>query len=693
MSNSVERRSLRRILFVAFSAGVFLAGCVIAIKSFATFADLARAMPLLDQWDQPGLAQFDFAHLVAQHNEHRILFPRLIFAADAAWFGGRNVLNYLTILACVATSFLILLVTARRAGLNGPWLLWAAGVLLALSAWPIQIENFAWGFQTQFVGVFTAGLAAIVAICLPGGGAAGAIAAMLLSAVAVYTMASGAAVPVVVLLLAIACGRPRGQVVAVGLWGVALVGLYLVGYASPPQHSSFGDAGHHPLAIAGHILTQLGAPFGDVVSAIMKIGRPAAAMVVGLAGAVAFAGVGWTIVRAVRDEPRARARLALVGMMGFLLLASGLIAVGRVRFGLDQAFSSRYATPVLLFWMGLVLAIATAGKRARIACAVASVIVIALILRFEGRYVGIAKTWVAQHDMATPAFLSGVADAALLRATYPNPARPLQRRAELLADRLSVFSEDWARWIGTPLADHAAIGPADRCAGTFRFAAPLPVAGGESWRAEGTLAARDQTASGRIVLVDGAKRVVGYGLTQMVWPRRQTGLPDGARAWIGDFTAADASAVTAFVLLDGAPATACPIGAAAIVGAAPTLRIDPAPNAGLSNAPEGGVIDNVSLVDGRVVINGRALLGARAPALALATNLPVSAASLTTYPSVGNARVSTDPTLGDDGFEIVLDLKPGATLGAGTTLCLASLDPDFGPHRLRNGPRPDLCPG
>ncbi len=55
-----------------------------------------------------------------------------------------------------------------------------------------------------------------------------------------------------VLLLAIACGRPRGQVIAIGLWGVALVGLYLVGYASPPQHSSFGDAAHHPIAIACH---------------------------------------------------------------------------------------------------------------------------------------------------------------------------------------------------------------------------------------------------------------------------------------------------------------------------------------------------------------------------------------------------------------------------------------------------------
>lgn len=692
MSGSVERRDLRRILFISFGVGVFLAGCLVAIKSFVTFAGLARAMPLLDQWDQPGLAQFDLAHLVAQHNEHRILFPRLIFAADAIWFGGRNILNYWTILVCVFASFLILLTTARRAGLRGIWLLWAAGFLLALSAWPIQVENFAWGFQTQFVGVFTAGLAAIVAICAPGVGAAGAVAAMLLSGVAVYTMASGAAVPVVVLVLAIACGRPRGQIVAIGLWGAALVGLYLIGYASPPQHSSFGDAAHHPIAIACHFLTQLGAPFGDVVGRMLKISRPAAAMAIGLAGALAFVGVGFTILRETRDEPRARARLALVGMMGFLLMASGLIAVGRVRFGLDQAFSSRYATPVLLFWMALILAISTAGKHARTACAVASVLVIALIFRFEGRYVGVAQTWVAQHDLATPAFLSGVEDKALLRATYPDPAKPLQRRAEYLADHLSVFSEDWARWLGTPLPDHVTIGAAGRCAGAFRFAAPLPAADGKSWRAEGTLTENAETASGRIVLVDGSRRIVGYGLTQMTWPSRQTGLAAGVRTWIGDFTASDAAAVTAFVLLDGEPATACPLGTAAVIGTAPTLLINQTGDMALGMTARGGTIDNVALLDGKLVVGGRALLGPHGPAFALETNLPVTGASVSTFPSLGNARVSPDPTLGDDGFEIVLDLKPGTTLGAGTRLCLASIDPDFGTHRLENGPRPDFCP-
>ncbi len=309
-------------------------------------------------------------------------------------------------------------------------------------------------------------------------------------------------------------------------------------------------------------------------------------------------------------------------MMAFLLMASGLIAVGRVRFGLDQAFSSRYATPVLLFWMALVLAIATAGTRARTACAVVSVVVIALIFRFDDRYVGVAKTWVAQHDLATPAFLSGVEDKALLRATYPDPAKPLQRRAEYLADHLSVFSEDWARWLGTPLPDHVAIGPAGRCAGAFRFATPLPVAGGKSWRAEGTLAETPETASGRIVLVDGSRRIVGYGLTQMTWPSRQTGLAAGVRTWIGDFTATDAAAVTAFVLLDGEPATACPLGAAAVISTIPTLRIDQAADAGLGAAARGGAIDNVALVDDRLIIAGRALLGTHAPAFALETNLP-----------------------------------------------------------------------
>src|SRR5581483_2434605 len=55
--------------------------------------------PFWDQWWiihawkdilQSGLS---FDYLFSQHNEHRILFPKLVFLADLQWFQGRDILN------------------------------------------------------------------------------------------------------------------------------------------------------------------------------------------------------------------------------------------------------------------------------------------------------------------------------------------------------------------------------------------------------------------------------------------------------------------------------------------------------------------------------------------------------------------------------------------------------------------------
>src|SRR4051794_40249319 len=56
------------------------------------------AVPFNDQWvnlaalrDAPKTGWLQY--LFSQHNEHRILFPRLVFLADLDWFQGQNVLN------------------------------------------------------------------------------------------------------------------------------------------------------------------------------------------------------------------------------------------------------------------------------------------------------------------------------------------------------------------------------------------------------------------------------------------------------------------------------------------------------------------------------------------------------------------------------------------------------------------------
>lgn len=674
---------------------VLILGVIIAIRSIEAFYIISRAIPIIDQWDQPTLSDFNAFSAIKQHNEHRILFPRIIFFIDNLLWGGRNNLNYIVIFGCVLASYLMLLILAARAGIEKNRLTWAAGLLLALSAWPIQIENFAWGFQTQFVGVYTAGLGAIIAICATSAGTSSALIAMLLSGVAVYTMASGATVPVIVLLLAIYCGRPRWQVVAIGVFGALLVGFYLIDYHSPPYHSSFSDAPSHIGGILGYFFAFIGAPFADLFGRALKIAWPpaehgpqVAAIVFGVTGCLIFGIVASIALPNRNGEGPARARLALLGMMAFILLSSALIAVGRVRFGLVQAFSGRYATPSLLFWMCLIIVIASMSRRALASLSFVSVFLLLLILRFEGNYIQFANAWVAQRDAGTPAFISDVLDEPMLRGLSPDASRPMQKRAAYFNERLSVFSEDWARWLDQPLIDHVRITTPERCTGSFLFASPLNTADGRSWRAEGALAPTSETSSGRIVLVDGTGHIVGYGLTQTAWPPRASGpLP-----WIGAFKTTAPSTVKAFALLDGNSDTACPIGTAETVSQAPSVQVVASTPGALSAAPVGGLVEGVVASDDRIVVHGRALLGQRAPHMIVQTNIPISAATLTTFPALGDNRLLQDARLGDDAFEVVLSLAPGATLSSNSRICLYSSDSVFGDHHVQAAARPDLCP-
>jgi peptidoglycan/LPS O-acetylase OafA/YrhL len=62
-----------------------------------------------------------------------------------------------------------------------------------------------------------------------------------------------------------------------------------------------------------------------------------------------------------RPEP-APHRMALLAVATFVVAMTLLTAAGRVGFGIDQAVTSRYATPILAFWLSLaVLAMAHFG--------------------------------------------------------------------------------------------------------------------------------------------------------------------------------------------------------------------------------------------------------------------------------------------------------------------------------------------
>lgn len=135
-------------------------GAAIVVFRVAYVSHYAAALPFWDQWDAEldrlfgPLAQhrFDWASLIASHNEHRILFTRLLsialWQANARVFDNR-VECYANIVLVVAMYATFVLLLRRRT--NGGLAKQAAPALLALVlCLPIDWENFLVGFQNGF---------------------------------------------------------------------------------------------------------------------------------------------------------------------------------------------------------------------------------------------------------------------------------------------------------------------------------------------------------------------------------------------------------------------------------------------------------------------------------------------------------------------------------------------------------------
>jgi hypothetical protein len=291
---------------------------------------------------------------VAQGNEHRFVFSRLLFWIDIRFFGGLSqflVACHLVLIALLwatlAAITSVLLRSHRQASL--------ATLLLLLApcfSW-LQAENIDWGFQSQF---FLAYLFPLVAFACLGAsigsrrGTAWFAAATVAGVCSVGTMANGnAALPLLIAMVVLTGQRVRGRVLVLLPVMAAMLYLYFNDFFAtniPPA----GWMRHVEFAFAF-----LGSPAG------VALGSTLAACVGGAAflAAAVFATVVW-----FRSADRSPLQLALITFVHYVVLTGALVAYGRAGLGLECALMSRYCTPVLLGWTALI-ALAVAQVRER----------------------------------------------------------------------------------------------------------------------------------------------------------------------------------------------------------------------------------------------------------------------------------------------------------------------------------------
>jgi hypothetical protein len=539
-------------------------------------------LPFGDQWDflEPPASLGDW---FAQHNEHRIAVPRIVFALDRILVRGDNrVLLATALLVQLAHVVLLWRVLGQSPGVRRRTKAILAGLTLASLFSLLQWENLLWGFQISFVGVFF--LATVACFTLArgaerervGAGSAGpwVLATCGLASIAAYTLANGLLVGFLVAALAYWLRLPRRWLCVLGGTALALAVAYLWDFQLVRDHSDPREAMLAPGAVAMYTAAYLGAPVGRVV------GRSLGAF--GLAGealrvpvAVGAGAVGLSALAAVlsvlRADPARVVRgteIVLPCMVAFVAASALVTALGRHGFPVEQALSSRYATGALLYWVCLGSLVWLLGERRGAAwwdglrwIALAAAVAIAAGL--AGLQFAVAEElrnrflWLQEAKLAV---VSDIPDDKALRRLYPEPRTVRERVVQLRAQRQAVFAKAWPFWLGTPLRTQLQLEAPERCLGHFDRADPVSGPEGGARVAGWAWDVNASRVPARIVLVDAQGMVAGFaepGYRRLDVPHVHRAV--GSRAgWFGYVRSTGRDPVTAYAITsDGRGA--CPL--------------------------------------------------------------------------------------------------------------------------------------
>lgn len=433
--NSRQRDNAIRAL--ALAPPLMLGACYLLFTVPFPYLDQWEFVPFLEKAWGGELGPRDFW---AQHNEHRLIFPRLVMLTLARWtdWDIRFELgaNFLLGLAVFGGYALLWRGSAYHLGADTPWR-WPMLSLLAFSL--SQWQNWFLGWQMQEFMNILAVLIMLWALSADPPGWPTVSAAALFGLVATYSFANGMLVwPIGAALLALRPGSgERGRAMLLPAWigfSVLVAISYLWGFERPGYHPSIWSGLFQPVSYAAYILAYLGQPMWNF--------NAAGAMVLGGAGL----GLGGLLAWRLWGSDRRMAALPWLGLAAYALGSAAITGSARLDLGgTEQAMSSRYVTMANGWWLALMgmawlWAHQTIGygrtRRRWVIRGYAAAMVLLLVASLHGTY-----RWNERYNAyraVEPELLEGD-DLDLLRRLHPKPEVILERRPVLRRLGLSIF--------------------------------------------------------------------------------------------------------------------------------------------------------------------------------------------------------------------------------------------------------------
>ena len=325
---------------------------IVIIISLWLVENLGVNVPVWDQWELVSLlekaatSRASFGDFFAQHNEHRLVFPKLIFVS-LAFITNWNIKYelYFSVLLTLVTFGAIYYtasISEKRVGDRSNFLNNIITCVLIFSL--VQYENWLWGFQLAWFLINTCLVVAVLIIRLSTNHPPRLYFAAIPCVVASFSSAHGLLTWLAVIPSIIAIkGNSKYRKVRVISWLLLFAGtcaVYFIGYHKPASHPSLFSFLRKPFIAGKYFFTILGTPIVRQEFLSPTI------------GIIIFALFLFAVVRSLHQ---AQNKLSLnpqvaawVSIGLFSLLFACMTTVGRSGFGVEQAMASRYTTSAIL---------------------------------------------------------------------------------------------------------------------------------------------------------------------------------------------------------------------------------------------------------------------------------------------------------------------------------------------------------
>ncbi len=544
-----NRFTFQALLFAILAAWL----CFECFETIALIFRYYNQLPVWDYWRIPeNLAKyqaFDVTILWKQHNEHRIIFPELVFVADMLLWHGSEILPLLVSVATyvgiwVALSFVLFSVKSISfeaksfACLLGAIVMFWGGSVCVLAA-PFLL-------QWPLMQLAVAGALILLAYAKRDLGNRALAASIASAVVATYSSGNGMFVWPVLLGAGIILRLNRRQMIILTAAAIASIGVYFIGYKFSSSLNIRAMLAH-PFFTLGFIGSYLSMPFAGYKP-------PQFGIRIGL---ISLAVVIYCLVLVIRAG-RIRQPIAIVlfGSYAFTLLTALVTAGGRMNPEdptMTSAKAPRYVTVPMVNWAVFVFicfwVLAEFRSRRSEVRALAIAMTLLLYISFTSLRVWLrdAGNDFSEQQMTALSIEDGLRDPKLLEKAFPGAEFILAYLPKLEKERLSVFHNSRAGWIGKPVTQFASI---HSTVATGEIVTVLPIRSGielSGWVDDSTL----RGPYTWIVLVNEVGRIVGFG------KRLPAGFPPDLRSpripsalgWVGFVsTKQKVAAVTAYVV-------------------------------------------------------------------------------------------------------------------------------------------------